>query len=164
MPKNPKKLIFLFTGVIIIGLSGYFIYQKNLIPNLKPKPQKSVLEQIQEQQKILGFSQETHLISGKITAIDNNSLTLSAVLPVQNTAASQIPTERKIIISDTTAIKKIISLPKIKGGQVSYTNTAVEIKLQDLKVDDNIEVFANEDIKYKKEITPKEIRLLPSNK
>lgn len=145
--------------IIVLGLGGWYLFPR-FIP---AKPSKSLLQQVQEQEKLQGFAQETRLIIGKVTAVQENTLTIEAYLPSQpsqDVNAPQIPTTRKIIIGDKTILNKVISLPKErKGDQIIYATTMVKIKPEDLKTGDTIEIYANEDIKYKVEIAPQEIRL-----
>lgn len=156
MSKNLTILIGVLI-ILILGLGGWYFF-----PHFIPaKPTKSLLQQIQEQEKLQGFAQETRLIIGKVTAVQGNTLTIEAYLPPsQDVNAPQIPTTRKIIIGDKTILSKVISLPKErKGDQIIYATTMVKMKPEDLKTGDTIEIYANEDIKYKEEIAPSEIRL-----
>ena len=157
MSKNLKILLALVI-IIVLTAGGWFFYQRAL-PKLF-KPQKGILEQIQEQEESQDFAQETRLLIGKITANEGSSIIIRANLPSQNANLAQIPTQRKIIIGDKTRLNKVISLPKgKKDGQMIYDTTMVSIKPQDLKIGDTVEIYANEDIKYKEEITPFEIRV-----
>lgn len=152
----------IFAGLLIIialvFTGWYFFSQKKISMPFQPK--KSILEQIQEQEELHGFAKETRLLLGKITAIQGNTLTMEAKIPAQNLETPQTPTTRKIIIGEKTKLRGILSIPKgKKDGQTIYATTMVDIKPEDLKVGDAIEVYANEDIKYKEKITPIEIRV-----
>lgn len=149
--KNFKILIGVIFTLVILGLlSWHLIGQKKIIT-----PQKSLLEQIQEQQEAQGFPDETRSISGKIMAIDGNILTIEAKMPSKNREVAQTPTIRKIIITDSAKLQRMITLPKEKrGDQTVFSVRTVDIKLADIKIGDFIEVMALENIKYKEEITP----------
>ncbi|MFH0820000.1 MAG: hypothetical protein V1892_03135 [bacterium] len=161
MNKKLKILIIVLVIIVITGAVSWYFWRQEITLPLKPK--KNILEQIQAQQETQEFVEETRLLNGKITAIDaeKNTLTVATYLPAQNPKAAQIPTERKIIITDKTVIKKIVNLPQAEGNKISFTNLITQIKIRDLKIGDLIEIIANENIKYKEEITPQEIRLLP---
>ena len=163
MSKNLTILIGVLI-ILILGLGGWYFFSQSQFP--KPfQPKKSVLQQIQEQEQAQGFVKETRLIIGRITAVQGNTLTIESKIPEvdnpsRNINALQNPTTRKIIIGGKTILNKIISLPKGRqGDSMIYSTAMVKIKPEDLKVGGIIEVYADEDIKYKEEITPIEIRL-----
>ena len=122
---------------------------------------------------------EIFTITGKITAISGNTISITADQVVANPLADQAPTERTVTVPARIKIIKSTSKTReqLSAEMTAYEKSLAElkpdterpspplpyaeqeIKLTDLKAGDTISVTSDQNIKFATEIVAKEIKI-----
>lgn len=149
-----------FLCIVLIIAVSFFVFQllhgrragDKINPDVNKKTEETFHIPVQspiELPKVL------YNLSGPITVLDSGIITFNAAI-VRKSANGEIINSTESRKADITAQTKISKLSFVNRSPVE-----VNLKFEDLKIGDNIEVISDQDISTKPEFSVTRIRVLP---
>ncbi len=140
-----RKITIAIVTIIVLGIGFFMGYMIN---------QKSYNQKIDQYKKIIDYYfpvvESTNSVTGKVLAIGNDYLNIETVIQDPYVLPEERETKTiKILISGKTKITRFDAM----------TGRDVEIKITDLKTNDQIGAFSDADIRNRSEFEAKSINL-----